>query len=356
MIFMKVKELYKQVMNSKIEDSNGNKVDYVGPNEKKQIFSKKVLVIYSEILAYASLAITVISFIIICYLAATSGDDFVLPDVLGFLFCVPLLLTPFLFLIFACAKYSYKNLLLNYYINIDNNLNYTRNNVNPTNQNEKMLLISENKNYYNYYKAYTSVIVAETYSSKTGNKLGNFDTTIILSLFILQFSVIKIIPYSIGLWLFVLFAIADFMFFLLLVKEKNKKLTSFFYKIPDAHNFFNITKFSSDTIDEFTNVNTLVFYGEPYPEFLNFLYNMFYNCNALKQQNINVYTLTTKDLAEKYHFDYKKMFENKTPYNANIFCIKTSDLVINDENMSSFSSLKDKLNLQYFSDFAKYYM
>lgn len=129
----------------------------------------------------------------------------------------------------------------------------------------------------------------------------------------------------------------------------NKKI----YKIINAHNNFNIIEFKKDIIEELEKENALVFYGKPNPKFLDFLYNILSNCNAINNNNIDIYKLTIKDIRDKYNYDYSKMIGNEIPNEYEIFCIKISDLKLDDNNLRDFSLLKNILGLQYFEDFIK---
>ena len=81
---------------------------------------------------------------------------------------------------------------------------------------------------------------------------------------------------------------------------------------------------------------------------------MFNNCNALKQKNINLYKLKVKDIRDKYNFDYKEIDSKEALNETDIFCIRMSDLIINDENIEEFSYIIRMLKVQYFDDFSKY--
>lgn len=130
----------------------------------------------------------------------------------------------------------------------------------------------------------------------------------------------------------------------------NKKI----YKIINAHNNFNIVEFNKNIIEDLRKGNALVFCGKPNSKFLDFLYNILNNCNAINNKNIDIYTLTIKDIRDKYNYDYSKMIGNEIPNEYEIFCIKISDLKLDDNNLRDFSLLKNILGIQYFEDFTKF--
>lgn len=129
----------------------------------------------------------------------------------------------------------------------------------------------------------------------------------------------------------------------------NKKI----YKVKNAHSNFNIIQFKKDIIEELRKENALVFYGKTNQKFLDFLYNILNNCNVINEKNINIYSLTIKDVRDKYNYDYNKMIGNEIPDEFEVFCIKMSDLKLDDNNLRDFSLLRNVLDIQYFEDFIK---
>lgn len=210
----------------------------------------------------------------------------------------------------------------------------------------------------NYYKIEMKSIIPEIYSYKNSKNQKPYYEKIVLTIiiFLILFPI-----FSCGLiaaFIGDLYALLCLLFcwgpIVIWVIVRNRIIRKKLFRVPEAYKLFNIIEFDSNTIDKLKENNALVFYGNPYYDFLDFLYNMFNNCNALKQKNINIYKLKVKDIRKKYNFGYKKIDGKEALDETDIFCIKMSDLIINDENIKEFSFIIRKLRVQYFDDFCKY--
>ena len=215
-----------------------------------------------------------------------------------------------------------------------------------------------NKN-KNYYEIEMDTIISELYSYRYRNAKNRklYETIALIIMIILIFLPILtcgLIATFIGnlyAFLCLLICWGTIVIWVIIRKKKIRKES---FKVPEAYKLFNIIEFDSNTIDELQENNALVFYGIPDYKFLDFLYNMFNNCNALKQKNINLYKLKVKDIRDKYNFDYKEIDSKEALNETDIFCIRMSDLIINDENIEEFSYIIRMLKVQYFDDFSKY--
>lgn len=220
---------------------------------------------------------------------------------------------------------------------------------------ERVMEMEKNRNYYKK-DMYTILTDLYAHEKPKNQKLYEIIILTIVAILIffpmLTFGVVDtIFPEKKYMYIFVLLG---WGLIPILAIAKKKKVKKDLYTVPEADKLCNIIELDSHTIEELKDNDSLVFYGKPNPEFLEFLYNIFNHFNILKQKNINVYTLKIKDIRDNYHFDYNQLIGNELPNEKDIFCIKISNLNINDENMYQFSSIRGILKLQYFDDFSKF--
>lgn len=220
---------------------------------------------------------------------------------------------------------------------------------------ERVMEMDKNRN---YYKKEMDAILTELYKHEKPKNQKLYETIFITIIVILIFFpmltfgvAVAIFPEKLYIYIFVLLG---WGLLPILAIARKKKVKKDLYTVPEADKLCNIIELDSSTIDELKENDSLVFYGNPDSEFLEFLYNILNHFNILKQKNINLYTLKIKDIRDNYHFDDKQLIGNELPNEKDIFCIKISNLNINDENMYQFSSIRKILKLQYFDDFSKY--
>ena len=117
---MKNEEIYNKIMNLKIKNDDGKKVDYLSQDERNIITEERKKVKTSKILSKLLLIVTIAILIMIFILVGTSRDVFKIPTVLKFTFFISLILTICFYCMFAAFNYDYKKLLKSYYTKYTN--------------------------------------------------------------------------------------------------------------------------------------------------------------------------------------------------------------------------------------------
>lgn len=117
---MKNEEIYNKIMNFKIKNDDGKKVDYLSQDERNIITEERKKVKTSKILSKLLLIVTIAILIMMFILAGTSRDLLKIPTVLKFTFFISLILIICFYCMFAAFNYDYKKLLKSYYTKYTN--------------------------------------------------------------------------------------------------------------------------------------------------------------------------------------------------------------------------------------------
>ena len=112
---MNGEEIYNKIMNLKVKNDDGEKVDYLSKNEKNSFAEERKKVKILKILSNLLLIVTIVILIVIFILAGTSNDEFKIPTLLRFTFFISLILTICFYGIFALSNYDYKRHLKFYF-------------------------------------------------------------------------------------------------------------------------------------------------------------------------------------------------------------------------------------------------
>ena len=143
----------------------------------------------------------------------------------------------------------------------------------------------------------------------------------------------------------IILAICLLLLAILFVTRK-KLILSSFYKVKDAHKKCNIIKVKDLSIlDKMYNESALTSMSVENllePSCLNIMYNWINNLATIKNDKLDIYTFTGKEIEEKYGFNVG----NK----INVVCIPLGQLNINDENLKKIGEQHFMFKTRYFDD------
>lgn len=127
---------------------------------------------------------------------------------------------------------------------------------------------------------------------------------------------------------------------------RRKLILSSFYKVKDAHEKCNIIKVNDLSIlDKMYNESALTTMSAENllePSYLNIMYNWINNLATIKNDKLDIYTFTGKEIKEKYGFNVG----NK----INVLCVPLGQLNINDENLKKLGEQHFIFKTRYFDD------
>lgn len=115
-----------------------------------------------------------------------------------------------------------------------------------------------------------------------------------------------------------------------LIHIKRKTIFENFYRVENAEDKIEVIKVEDFSLmDDLHNSSALTFEEESHPILLRFIYNWLNNCGVLKEEKLKVYTLTGRDMREKFGC-------NMEP-DAQLLCISLDDLNITEKNQTHFA-------------------
>ena len=127
---------------------------------------------------------------------------------------------------------------------------------------------------------------------------------------------------------------------------RKKLILSSFYKVKDAHKNCNIIKVNDLLLlEKMYNESALTTMSAENliePSYLNIMYNWLNNLGTIKNEKLDIYTFTGKEIKEKYGFNVG----NK----INVVCVPLGQLNINDENLKKLGEQHFMFKTRYFDD------
>lgn len=131
-----------------------------------------------------------------------------------------------------------------------------------------------------------------------------------------------------------------------------------FYKIKDADGCCEIIKVQDlSFLDKLYDESAITFFREPEPLILDFLYNLLNNQNLLKIRALRIYSLTYKDVGEKFDIDFGVDFNiNTKNTKKRLICILPDDLNFENKIKTTMAIKLDfKIGGNFFDDFVDIY-
>lgn len=143
----------------------------------------------------------------------------------------------------------------------------------------------------------------------------------------------------------IIFAICLVLLAILFITRK-KLILSSFYKVKDANEKCNIIKVNDLSIlEKLYNESALTTMSAENliePNYLDIIYNWLNNLGTIKNEKLDIYTFTGKEIKEKYGFNVG----NK----INVVCIPLGQLNVNDENLKKLGEQHFMFKTRYFDD------
>lgn len=82
---------------------------------------------------------------------------------------------------------------------------------------------------------------------------------------------------------------------------KRKTIFENFYRVENAEDKVEVIKVEDFSLmDDLHNSSAITFFEEPHPMLLRFIYNWLNNCGVLKEGKLKVYTLTGRDMRDRF--------------------------------------------------------
>lgn len=127
---------------------------------------------------------------------------------------------------------------------------------------------------------------------------------------------------------------------------RKKLILSSFYKVKDAYKKCNIIKVNDVLLlEKMYNESALTTMSAQNliePSYLNIMYNWLNNLRTIKNDKLDIYTFTGKEIKEKYGFNVG----NK----INVVCVPLGQLNINDENLKKLGEQHFIFKTRFFDD------
>ncbi len=192
------------------------------------------------------------------------------------------------------------------------------------------------------YTAHWDRIIMHLYAMEKGNKLGYIIGFTLVGIAILAAVAMLVVGEEISMLLGIVIFILSFYFDALLFKIYRKSIISKFYKVKNAYEKIRILEVKDTAfLDELYKDSSLTFAIKPDVEFLNFIYNWLNNKGLLKEECVNLFVVTGKDIREKYE---SILIDD----NDVLLCIMMGDLSFNEENSKDFSQQRFIVGGRYF--------
>lgn len=142
-----------------------------------------------------------------------------------------------------------------------------------------------------------------------------------------------------------------FLLLAILFITRKKLILSSFYKVKDAHKNCNIIKVNDlSLLEKMYNESALTTMSAENlvePSYLDIMYNWLNNLETIKNEKLDIYTFTGKEIKEKYGFNVG----NK----INVICIPLGQLNVNDDNLKQLGEQHFMFKTRYFDDMINNY-
>lgn len=110
---------------------------------------------------------------------------------------------------------------------------------------------------------------------------------------------------------------------------KRKNIFANFYRVENAEDKVEVIKVEDfSLLDALHNSSALTFLEEPHPMMLRFIYNWLNNSGLLKEEKLKVYTLTGKDMRDRFGCNMDTW--------ESLISISLDDLNITEKNQTRF--------------------
>lgn len=137
-----------------------------------------------------------------------------------------------------------------------------------------------------------------------------------------------------------------FLLLAILFITRKKLILSNFYKVKDAYKNCNVIKVNDlSLLEKMYNESALTTMSAENliePSYLDIMYNWLNNLGTIKNEILDIYTFTGKEIKEKYGFNVG----NK----INIVCIPLGQLNVNDDNLKQLGEQHFMFKTRYFDD------
>lgn len=205
-----------------------------------------------------------------------------------------------------------------------------------------VLICHNNKDYAVHFDR----IIMQLNSVRNGYKSEAIIAFAMVAIVIFSFFAMYIVGENVNIILGIAIFILSFYLTAFVFNLYKKWIVSKFYKVKNGEQKFELIKVEDlSFLDELYKDSALTFAEDPNPLFLNFIYNWLNNKDVLKDEIVKIYTLTGRDIKEKYNVE----LHNDKDF---IMCIMLKDLNFNEVKLKAFSVEHFAVGGRWFDDIA----
>ena len=184
------------------------------------------------------------------------------------------------------------------------------------------------------------------YATNQKNKQQRIYEILICTLILLPIIAIIILSVLGKIAIGLIILVICFLLLAILFITRKKLILSSFYKVKNAYKNCNIIKVDDlSLLEKMYNESALTTMSAENliePNYLDIMYNWLNNLGTIKNEKLDIYTFTGKEIKEKYGFNVG----NK----INVICIPLGQLNVNDDSLKQLGDQHFTYKTRYFDD------